>query len=227
MLLTGTLCAQEQQTYEGHEYVDLGLSVMWASSNLGAAKPSGYGIHLAWAETETKGNYDWSSLKYCSDSEGEKYTKYVNDPTMGTPDDKLRLEESDDAAHVLWGGDWRIPTKDEMQELLDSCNWRWNTVDGHMGYKVTARNGNSIFLPVSGYMEDSFHMDKNLSGAYSTSDADPEPCSYVFCLNLERDDHSIHSFMRSNGFTIRPVFTLPAPEDEPAPADSLTAVPIE
>lgn len=215
-LLSFTLSAQEPLMHNGYEYVDMGLSVMWATCNLGATKSTGYGRYFAWAETTVKGNYDWSSLKYCSDSDGEKFTKYVNDPAMGTVDDKMRLEESDDAARVLWGGEWRIPTQDEVQELIDSCKWQWVTNDGYMGYTVTATNGHTIYLPASGYMEDSFQMDRNLTGAYSTSDADPDPCSYVFCLNIDREDHSIHSFLRSNGFTIRPVFTMPVPEEDTA-----------
>ena len=116
----------------GHEYVDLGLSVMWATCNVGAEFPSDYGDHYKWGETApiTK---EWHKGQ-----------------TMG-----LELEDisgtSRDIARVKWGKPWRMPTEGELQELVDLCSWYWTKVNGHKGYKVTGPSGNSIFLPADAH----------------------------------------------------------------------------
>ena len=136
-----------------HEYVDLGLSVKWATCNVGATKPEEYGYYFAWGETTPKSTYNWSTYKYCN---GDLYsmTKYCEDSYFGTVDNKTTLELSDDAARVNWGGSWRMPTRAEYKELLDTsnCSWTWTTQNGVNGRKVTSKkNGNSIFLPAAGY----------------------------------------------------------------------------
>lgn len=214
LFLVEMLAAQEPLTHDGYEYVDLGLSVMWASYNVGATTLTGYGKHYAWGETDTKKRYDWSTLKYCTDKKGDTFSKYVNSSSFGTVDDKLCLDAEDDVAHVVWGGDWRMPTKAEMDELVDSCNWRWHVTDGYLGYKVTARNGNFIFLPASGFREGIDLVNENLSAEYASCEADPELCSFVFSINLERGDHSVQSFARSDGFVVRAVFTMPEVETD-------------
>ena len=116
----------------GHEYVDLGLSVLWATCNVGAEQPSDYGDHYKWGETApiTK---EWQKGQ-----------------TMG-----LELEDisgtSRDIARVKWGKPWRMPTVGELQELVDLCSWCWTKVNGHKGYKVTGPSGNSIFLPADAH----------------------------------------------------------------------------
>ena len=124
------------------EAVDLGLSVKWATFNLGASEPEGRGCQYAWGETKPKEYYAWSSYKWC---EGTMYslTKY------GT-DNKTVLEPEDDAAHVVLGGNWRMPTIEEWKELINNCNWEWVTQNGTSGYRVTGRNENSIFIPAQG-----------------------------------------------------------------------------
>ena len=132
----------------GHEYVDLGLSVKWATCNVGATTPEGYGDYFAWGETEPKTTYSWSTYKWCNGTE-RTITKYCTDSDYGTVDNKSTLELTDDAAHVNWGGKWRMPTDDELCELISSsnCTWTWTTQNGVNGYKVTSKkNGNSIFL---------------------------------------------------------------------------------
>ena len=134
----------------GHEYVDLGLSVKWATCNVGANKPEDYGDYFAWGETQPKSKYDWSTYKWCKGSE-ESQTKYCTSSSYGTVDNKTILEAADDAAHANWGGSWRMPTKAEQDELREKCTWTWTTQNGVNGYKVTGTNGNSIFLPAAGY----------------------------------------------------------------------------
>ena len=134
-----------------HEYVDLGLSVKWATMNVGANSPEDYGDYFAWGETSTKSTYEWSTYKYCNGSYNT-LTKYNTSSDYGTVDNKTTLELSDDAAQANWGGAWRMPTDAEMTELLEQCTWTWTTQNGVNGYKVTSKsNGNSIFLPAAGY----------------------------------------------------------------------------
>ena len=134
-----------------YEYVDLGLSVKWATCNVGATKPEDLGDYFAWGETEPKEVYDWSTYKWCNGSE-TTLTKYCTDGSYGTVDNKTQLELSDDAAHVNWGGDWRVPTEAEQAELDNNCTWTVTTQNGVTGHKATSKsNGNSIFLPTAGY----------------------------------------------------------------------------
>lgn len=133
----------------GHEWVDLGLSVKWATCNVGAEFPEDYGGYYAWGETEEKSNYSWSTYKWCNGS-SETLTKYCTSSSYGTVDNKTVLDPEDDVAHVLWGGSWRMPTLDEIKELIDNCSWERTEVNGVSGQKVTGPNGNFIFLPSAG-----------------------------------------------------------------------------
>lgn len=150
-----------------HEYVDLGLSVKWATCNVGASKPEEYGDYFAWGETQPKSTYNWSTYKYCNGS-STSLTKYCTDSYNGTVDNKNTLELSDDAARANWGGSWRMPTDAELTELREQCTWTWTTQNGVYGYKVTSKKSGytnkSIFLPAAGYRNDS-----SLSGAGSNS----------------------------------------------------------
>ena len=136
-------------TENGHEYVDLGLSVMWATMNIGANVPEDYGWYICWAETEEKDNYDWKTYKYGKSA--HTLTKYNTSKDCGsTVDSLLTMQTEDDAATANWGGRWRTPTKDEWQELLDNCKWQTGRLNGVKGFYFTAPNGNSIFLPLAG-----------------------------------------------------------------------------
>ena len=119
-------------THNGHAYVDLGLSVKWATYNVGANVPEEYGDYYAWGETTTKSTYTEGA--YVADTKNYKDIK-------GT---------SLDVARVKWGGNWRMPTKTEFEELLNGCIWEWTTQNGVNGYVVTGPNGNNIFLPAAG-----------------------------------------------------------------------------
>ncbi len=129
--------------YNGHAYVDLGLSVKWATCNVGATKPEEYGNYYAWGETTTKSEYTPENYTYAENSE------------------VLPLDR--DAAAVNMGGDWRMPTSEEQQELIDECTWTWTTLNDVRGYNVEGPNGNAIFLPAAGYRYDS---DLNYAGSY-------------------------------------------------------------
>ena len=107
-----------------HECIDLGLSVKWATCNVGAIKPEEYGDYYAWGETETKDVYDWSSYKWCNGS-SDTLTKYNPFKVQGIVDSITTLDPNDDVAHVKWGGSWRMPTASEFRELMDNCKWTW------------------------------------------------------------------------------------------------------
>ena len=145
--------------------VDLGLSVKWASCNLGASTPEEYGDYYAWGEIETKENFNWETYKYAN-GDCDKLTKYCHRKgywyDLGDPDDKTILDPKDDVAHVKLGGDWRMPTNEEWTELRTKCTWIWTTQNGVKGRLVTGPNGNSIFLPAAG-----FRLNTDLFGAGS------------------------------------------------------------
>lgn len=139
--------------YINHEWVDLGLpsGTKWATMNIGATSPSDYGSYFAWGETSLKRSYAWKNLKYCLDTTGDKFSKYVTDSKYGDVDGKKELDLSDDAAYVNWGAGWCMPSDAQLEELRKVCKWTWTRIDGHNGYKVDGLNGNSIFLPASGH----------------------------------------------------------------------------
>ena len=136
-------------------YVDLGLSVKWAICNVGASKPEEYGDYYAWGETEPKEFYFWDTYKFC-DGSYKTLTKYTDSECGkdGFSDNKSVLDPEDDVAHVKWGGNWRIPTKDELEELRTQCTWTSSTLNGVKGYTVTSKvdgyTDRSIFMPATG-----------------------------------------------------------------------------
>ena len=135
--------------FNGHAYVDLGIEVdgykvLWATTNVGATTPEGYGDYFAWGETTPKTNYAWGT--YAWGSSASSMTKYT-----GT-DGKTVLDLADDAAHVNWGGDWVMPTQAEWGALCNTnnCLCEWTTLNNVKGRKFTSKiNGNSIFLPAA------------------------------------------------------------------------------
>jgi hypothetical protein len=188
-----------------HEYVDLGLSVKWATCNVGATKPEEYGDYFAWGETQPKDYYDWSTYKWCNGSYNT-LTKYNNSSSYGTVDNKTQLELSDDAARANWGGSWRMPTRAEQDELRENCTWTWTTQNGVNGYKVTSKkNGNSIFLPAAGYRYDSSLYDAGSHGHYWSSSLYTGSPNYAYDLSFYSDIVDWSYGSRYVGFTVRPV----------------------
>ena len=167
-----------------YEYVDLGLpsGLKWATHNIGATSPSEYGNYYAWGEVLTK----------------DEYTE-ANSLTYGKPMDDISGTEYD-AATINWGGDWRMPTDAEMQELIDHCTWTWTTQKGVYGYKVTSKtNGNSIFLPAAGYRNGIALYNAGSYGYYRSSSPS---ASYLYFYG---SSHVVRSSNRCYGYSIRPV----------------------
>ena len=160
---------QDKKYVNGHLAVDMGLSVKWADCNIGAGSPWECGDYFSWGETRTKSSFPWSSYKYMS---GGKLTKYCTNSTSGTVDNRLVLEPQDDAAYINWGSSWRVPTKEQWEELADNnkCKWEWTNKNGVDGYKVTSNiTGNSIFLPITGYKPAGTRIEHPELGLYWTS----------------------------------------------------------
>ena len=186
----------------GHKYVDLGLSVKWATMNVGATTPEGYGDYFAWGETSTKDTYDWSTYFDTNDG-GDTFTKYNNEGG------KTVLDPEDDAAHVNWGGSWRMPTKAEWQELLDNCTWTWTTQNGINGYKVTSNKegytDRFIFLPASGSRYDSDIRYVGSSGGYWSSSRGEGYSDYAWDLRFSSGRRGHYGSIRGYGRSVRPV----------------------
>ena len=200
------------------EAVDLGLSVKWASFNLGASKPEEVGDYFAWGEIEPyysgldpltwkegkEEGYRWPSYRWCNGSE-DTLTKYNLDDSQGLVDNKTVLEKEDDAADVNLSGKWRMPTNEELTELIENCTWTWTTQNGVKGYNVTAINNNSIFLPVTGYRLDCQVLSVD-SGYYWSSSLNPNTPLNARGLSFSSKGVYGIQWSRYIGQTIRPVF---------------------
>ena len=175
-------------TINGHEYVDLGLSVKWATCNVGASKPEDNGDYYAWGETEVKARY--------IDDNCETWGKNIDD-IGGT---------ARDVAYVKWGGTWRMPTDDEINELLDYCTFTWTSKYWVSGYKVTSiRNGKSIFLPAAGWRYGTSLGNAGSGGYYWSSTPDESLTQDAYYLFFGSDYHDWYWNYRNNGQSVRPV----------------------
>lgn len=173
----------------GYEFVDLGLSVKWASKNVGASSPFDYGNYYAWGETTTKSWYQEDNSK-------------TNKKNMGD----IAGSSQYDAARANWGGTWRLPTKTELQELLEKCIWIWTPQGGHNGYRIISKaNGNSIFLPAARNWYGSTVVQDGKFGCYmsSTPYESEVDCAYALFFDLSSQD--VSGFGRYCGFSVRPV----------------------
>lgn len=169
----------------GHEYVDLGLSVKWASCNVGATTPEGYGDYFEWGEIIPMEECAWDDCITLGDISGNP--QY-------------------DAARAIWGGRWRIPTRTECEELLNNCTWTWSVQNGVNGYKITGPNGNSIFLPAAGGTENERYYGQGEEGWYWSSTPHEyysEISDYSISFNSER--YYLNEGDHGDGHTIRPV----------------------
>ncbi len=185
----------------GMEFVDLGLSVKWATCNLGATKPEEYGKYYAWAATkgyasDESHDFSWANTPYCNDGNYNSWSKY----TSGN----ATLKPSDDAATVNLGGSWRMPTHAEWQELSTECTWTWDAQK--KGYNVSASNGNSIFLPAAGYRvgTSSYHVGSD--GDYWSSQVNSSRVNVAWNMLFSSDGRiPDYGNYRHNGFSVRPV----------------------
>lgn len=207
----------------------------WAKCNLGAQTETEYGAYFAWGDTKgyatatdkgggtrrniedvfqwhdvdvnytvvqngQKNGFVWANTPYYSGSSSTDYTKYT--PTDG----KTVLDQEDDAAHVNMGGNWRMPTATEFQELYDNTTSTWVTIDGVDGRKFTASNGNYIFIPASGDCSGTSFYDRGTSGGYWSSSLYSSNPNYAYLLSFFSGNVlPQYRINRFNGFCVRGV----------------------
>ena len=185
------------------EIVDLGLSVKWASFNLGATKPEDYGNYYAWGETVSKSVYQKDNYSWWDDL-NHAFFKYCSN------DGKTVLDSTDDAAHVRLGGNWRIPNGTDLNELRTYCTWTWSTQNGVNGYLVTSKKtghtNKSIFLPAGGYWEGSTLADSGIWGRYWIDGLSVSVFpDYALEFGFNADGKWLSGEPRWKGLSIRPV----------------------
>ncbi len=228
-----TIVVDDGLIINGHKFVDLGLSsgLLWAETNIGAELPADVGDLYAWGETTTKSVYTWDNYKY-----GTEYSKTNYDITKynSTEDGKTILEPEDDAAYVNWGSYCRMPTGDEIYEILYNCSWTWTYRTNSSGciidgYLVTSlKNGNSIFIPVMGSRADGHYSDA-FCGYLWSSERESSPDKNV-------DETAGHLYLtsvqfcqygedRCAGYPVRPV-AQPAVKPDTIAPDTITPEPI-
>lgn len=184
-----------------YEAIDLGLSVKWASCNIGAKSPEEYGGFYAWGETEEKLDYSWATYRYYVN---DTITKYC--VKSGWVDNKILLDSIDDAACVLWGDGWRMPTLSETKDLVNKCSWKWTTINNISGYTVTGANGNSIFLPAAGHFSSTEIVHYGSCGFYWSSTLHEDYDERAYYLNFRGGEYAWHyGINRHSGLPIRPV----------------------
>ena len=182
----------------GHEAVDLGLSVKWATCNIGATKPEECGDYFAWGETSPKDVYTEETYLYYDAANNRKLID-IGTEISGT---------EYDAASKQWGDEWRMPAEEELYKLLSCCSWQWITINGVNGYEVVGPNGNSIFLPAAG----TFNSEHNECGYYWTGSFSDEDCHWdAMCLQFDDEfefSHYSNYAQPDEGLVIRPVTKL-------------------
>jgi uncharacterized protein (TIGR02145 family) len=192
--------------HNGYEYVDLGLSVKWATCNVGANVPEEYGGYYAWGEIETKSTYDWTTHKYYDSTTGSflKYNDWWHQ--SGVHDNKMTLDPSDDVAHINWGGNWRMPDEDELRELRDKCTLVFCNQNGVQGYRITSTvNGCSIFVPASGKKVGK-QLDEVGDVAYFWSiNRIEQKSEYAVYMKVSSPYLQVPFTDRCYGFSVRPV----------------------
>jgi hypothetical protein len=197
------------------EAIDLGLSVKWASWNIGASAPEEYGAYYAWGETEPKwwDGYSWTTYKWCNGS-NQTMTKYNTNSTYGFVDYKSTLESEDDVAQKLWGGAWRMPTLVEIKELLDNCTIVWTNSNGINGCRFYSNlegySDRSVFFPAAGlynlYGDGVALMNAGEVLYYWTSSLESSRPYSAYILKYLSDNASYSYVQRNYGLPVRPVY---------------------
>ena len=210
ILTTFFLAGAGAQAPADVQAVDLGLpsGVKWASCNVGATTPEGYGDYFAWGETAPKEEYSWATYRYAN-GDADKLTKYCNDIKQGDngfTDRETTLVQEDDAAAANWGGVWRMPTDAEWKELRENCTWTWTAQNGVNGYQVASKtNGNAIFLPAAGYRYNMVLSDGGSYGNYWASSLFEKYSGHAWGIGFYSGLADMGSYTRCYGQSVRPV----------------------
>ena len=193
-----------QGTINDYEYVDLGLSVKWAAHNVGADKPEEVGAYYAWGEKKEKKKYSFDNCKTIPQKPKNKWER-VRDM------DDIGGNEKYDVARAKWGAPWRLPSKEECEELKDKCKWEYTTLDSIEGCKVIGPNGNSIFLPLTDYRINEYMSGCSVNGVYTMSTgvywtSQPEDNFYAYFLGFSKKCVEVKWTRCYYGVAVRPVF---------------------
>lgn len=206
----GTVC--DSSMIVKHEYVDLGLpsGTLWATMNIGAKSLEDCGFYFSWGEVEKRGIYNWRDYKFGigSDEDEESLvpTKYNDNPKYSVVDSLYTLSMEDDVAFSEWGPEWRMPRREDFLELLENCKWKWKKIKGVFGYKVKSKNGNWLFIPLSGLRYDDV-LDYCDEAFYWTSSLYTKDSKAANILYFNSKIKNIMAHYRSSGCPIRPVRT--------------------
>jgi len=198
-----------------HEWVDLGLpsGTLWATCNVGADTPEGFGDYFAWGETAPKDDYSWETYRWCN-GYFNTMTKYCTNGSYGTVDNRTELDPEDDAAYVNWGSSWRMPTMEQQLELRNECTWTWTERNGVNGKLVTGPNGNTIFLPATGCrLFDRFdkvglhgwYWSRTLGPEEDSDSSDVDYSDQACFLGFDFETLGCSSYYRCCGHTVRAV----------------------
>ena len=208
-LLTGTWPDGPVTPPDNYEWVDLGLpsGTLWATCNLGASAPEEYGDYFAWSEIVPKDEYTYENYKWWYfDENGNRYiSKYNTNNNFGPVDNKTELEPEDDAASVYMGTSWRIPSLEQIVELVNVCAWQWTQRNGVNGHLVTGPNGNTMFLPAAGYRDGSSLEYVGTYGIYWSTSLYSYLPDRAYCLYLDSQYWDSEDFGRYYGHVIRAV----------------------
>ncbi len=148
---TYSFTTNKLKTEEKLSYVDLGLpsGTLWATMNVGASRPEGYGDCFAWGETLPKSDYSWSTYKWCNGAYSN-LIKYCTSKSYGSVDNITEIDSKDDAAYVNLGKEWRTPTAIQWSELKKQCEWIWSCLNGVNGYYVISKKNDFwLFIPAA------------------------------------------------------------------------------
>lgn len=203
------------------QYVDLGLpsGTMWATCNIGARIQEDPGLYFAWGETEGYSMIDLINQKtnkykwFKGNNRVQGYTKYTVSETREC-DNKSTLELEDDAAYVNWGENWRMPTREEQEELIQNCSWTEKTVNNIKGLLgVSKLNGKSLFFPYTGYSDNTFretdrgyYWSSSLFADLTENEFWVDYFSYsAYCIEMSKNKVETTPFLRDYFYPIRPV----------------------
>jgi len=213
----------ESGKINGFGYVDLALpsGVLWATENVGASSKEEQGDYFSWGEVSSKRIYSLENYKHYRidtiiingfEKYNKGYTKYIpanykdEQGYNGIYDDKIELDDSDDAARITMGFPWRTPSEKEYDELINFCTWEWSTYKGHKGYKIVGRNGNWIFLPAAGLVKE-YKQSDNTYGYYWTRGMyllyNFYPIDWASCIHITENYSSPTHNYREIGMSIR------------------------
>lgn len=193
--------------------IDMGLSVKWASFNVGASKQEDCGSYFAWGETDPeKTSFSWTTYKWSGGVYQDEMTKYctlASEGLNGFKDNKVTLEPVDDAARKIYGSNWRMPTKAEFEELIDpgKCIVKWDSMNGVPGLKVTSKKtGQFIFLPAAGGKSEGSMSGLNTFGRYWSSSLNEEGPYSAHYLYFKADNFYLYNYYRYYGYPVRAVY---------------------